>query len=70
MSWRAMEARGRMLGAAAAVRRREAIARAVGEEAPGVVVTVQGDDVVLEGRGLMRSWMADLALRMAAGGGR
>lgn len=34
-----------------------------------MVVTVQGDDVVLEGRGLMRRWMADLALRMAAGGG-
>jgi hypothetical protein len=40
VSWRVMEARGQMLGAAAAVRRREAIARAVGEEAPGVVVMV------------------------------
>jgi hypothetical protein len=70
MSWRALEARGRVLGDHAAARRRAAIARAVAGEAPGVAVSVEGDDVVLEGRGLMRRWLGDLALRNAAGGGR
>lgn len=70
MSWRMLEARGRVIGERMAARRRAAIARAVAGEAPGVAATVEGDDVVLEGRGLMRRWMGDLALRDAAGGGR
>ncbi|MGV3769586.1 MAG: hypothetical protein ACO1NM_06110 [Sphingobium phenoxybenzoativorans] len=70
MSWRMLEARGRALCVRAAARRRAAIARAVAQEAPGVAAMVEGDDVVLEGRGLMRRWLGDLGLRDAAGGGR
>lgn len=47
---------------ARAARRREAILRAV--QALGVDdARIEGDAVLLSGRGLMRRWMSDLALR-------
>lgn len=48
---------------ARAARQRERIAAALAEE--GVAAVVQGDDVLVSGRGLATRWSRDLALREA-----
>ena len=58
----------RLVEARAARRRRE-IAEAM--LAAGVEdARVEGEAVLLSGRGLLRRWLSDLALREAGGGGR
>jgi hypothetical protein len=51
---------------ARAARRREAIAAALREE--GVAARVEGEAVVLSGRGLRARWARELALREAGRG--
>ncbi|WP_218036408.1 hypothetical protein [Sphingobium sp. EM0848] len=66
-----MMARLRALVEERVAARRRAIAAAV--SAAGVEARVEGEDVRLSGRGLMRRWMGDLLLREAgpeAGRGR
>jgi hypothetical protein len=57
----ALSARARAMGAAAA--RRAASRIADGVEIPGVTVTVEDERVVVAGRGLVRRWLRDPALR-------
>lgn len=73
MSGRPLDAlarRGVLLGVRIAERRRRAIAQAVADEIAGVSASVEGEAVVLSGRGLMRRWMADARLRYFGSGGR
>ncbi|MDX3910325.1 MAG: hypothetical protein QHC67_10955 [Sphingobium sp.] len=60
--------RGVALGERAAARRREMVlaeARAV----PGVTASVEGEDVVIEGRALLGRWVEDVRLRYIGRGG-
>lgn len=54
--------RGAAAAEARARRRREQIA-AEAEALPGVSAHVEGDEVVLEGRGLLDRWLRDASLR-------
>lgn len=54
--------RGQRIAREAAERRRERIVAEAGDM-PGVTASVEGEAVVLEGRGLMRRWASDLAFR-------
>lgn len=54
--------RAERAGAARAGRRRAAIV-AEAEARRGIVARIEGEDVVLEGRGLLERWLRDAGLR-------
>jgi hypothetical protein len=54
--------RGAAAGEARAARRRSAIA-AEADAFPGVSARIEGDEVVLEGRGLLDRWLRDASVR-------
>ncbi len=58
----AMMARGAALARMRAERRRAAVAEALGDLGD---VVIEGDAVRVSGRGLLRRWMGDLAVREA-----
>jgi hypothetical protein len=58
-----VEALGRSIGERRAARRRAAIVRAIDDDFTGVTTRIEGDAVVLEGRGLEARWMRDARLR-------
>lgn len=64
-----LEARGLAAAKARAARARSDLAARIWAEVPGVTATVEGQAVVIEGRGLMRRWIGDPAFR-AIGAGR
>ena len=66
-----LAAKGAALAEQAAGRRRGALAEALREEAPaGVGVDVEDEGVVLSGRGLVRRFALDPALRWLVAGRR
>ena len=65
---RAVLERGVALGEAAADRRR-AVVLAEARAVPGVSVRQEGEDVVIEGRDLLRRWVEDVRLRYIGRGG-
>ena len=66
---RGVLARGERIATRAAEERRHAIARAA-EQVPGVNAAVDGEAVVLSGRGLAQRWLGDMALREIGSAGR
>jgi hypothetical protein len=62
-----LEARGRAIGERAAADARDRVAEAAREALPGLAVTVAGETVTVEGRGIGRRWLADPAFRWIGG---
>ena len=59
---RALLERGAQLGEAKAMQKRRAIADAAAA-LPGVRASISGEEVILEGRGLLDRWLRDASLR-------
>jgi hypothetical protein len=62
-----VEDRGRAIGERAAADGRDRVAEAAREALPELSVTVSGENVTLEGRGIGRRWLADPAFRWIGG---
>nr|WP_315382664.1 hypothetical protein [uncultured Sphingomonas sp.] len=62
-----LKARAETTGRAAATDAAGRLAERVREAVPGVSVAVEGSAVTLSGRGLLRRWLADPALRWLGG---
>lgn len=60
---KALDQHGQQLASVAAERRRREVADEVGRELGGATVTVDGDDVVVTGNHLLRSWLSNASLR-------
>jgi hypothetical protein len=62
-----LEERGRAIGARASADAAERLAEAARGALPGLSVTVSGETVTMEGRGIGRRWLADPAFRWIGG---
>lgn len=59
----ALIARGEAAGEARAAARRQGITRAVAADFPGLTARIEGEAVVIEGRGLLDRWLREATLR-------